>query len=74
MGALLVDSWHYFFQKCDLSVCRLSVDNITEEVKNLKSKLKELEKAMKNGPKDVSKQFSDFVTVSLSSFCLWVTG
>ena len=42
-------------------------------MKNLKSKLKELEKAMKNGPKDVSKQFSDFVTVRLSSFYSWVT-
>ncbi|XP_068701516.1 inverted formin-2-like isoform X1 [Montipora foliosa] len=40
---------------------KLSVENITEEVKNLKAKLKELEKAMKNGPKDVSKKFNDFM-------------
>ena len=44
---------------------RLSVDNITEEVKALKSKLKELKKAMKGGPKDIAKQFSEFVEVLL---------
>jgi len=42
---------------------RLSVDNITEEVKTLKSKLKELEKAMKTGPKEIVKQFSEFIEV-----------
>ncbi|KAJ7363371.1 hypothetical protein OS493_011659 [Desmophyllum pertusum] len=42
---------------------KLSVDNITEEVKNLKSKLNELEKAMKTGPKDITSQFSEFVEV-----------
>ena len=43
---------------------RLSVDNITEEVKTLKGKLKELEKGLKKGPKDISSQFSEFVQVS----------
>ena len=46
---------------------RLSIDNITEEVKTLKSKIKQLEKAMKTGPKDVSAQFSDFIEVQF--FC-----
>lgn len=52
---------------------RLSVDNITEEVKTLKSKIKNLEKAMKTGPKDVSAQFSDYIEVQCSclSLCCW---
>ena len=53
--------------------CRLSVENITEEVKNLKAKLKELEKAMKNGPKDVSEKFNDFMEVELSFFLLVIS-
>ena len=50
---------------------RLSIDNITEEVKTLKSKIKELDKAMKTGPKDVSAQFSDYIEVQCfcSSLC-----
>ncbi|XP_078369378.1 LOW QUALITY PROTEIN: inverted formin-2-like [Oculina patagonica] len=44
---------------------KLSVDNVTEEVKTLKSKLNELEKAMKTGPKDIAKQFSEFTENAL---------
>ena len=39
------------------------MDNITDEVKTLKSKLSQLEKAMKTGPKDIVKQFSEFIEV-----------
>lgn len=39
------------------------MDNITEEVRTLKSKLNELEKAMKTGPKDIVKQFAEFIEV-----------
>lgn len=44
---------------------KLSVDNITEEVKTLKGKLKELEKGLKKGPKDISSQFSEFVQTAV---------
>lgn len=42
------------------------MDNITEEVRTLKSKLNQLEKAMKTGPKDIVTQFSEFIEVYIN--------